>query len=145
MKIYINVYIVYIAVLEKKGASKLNTMISVYEHVFVHVYRVKVCDTLKWIRIHNIHFLIKRLKSKFYRYPKEKYIPNTALNYPTLVDMIGFQNANNKIVQKILDLVFNGWLKDGTKLNLEAHNQRYMYATIFQKLLNAYYYLDSII
>lgn len=45
MKIYINVYIVYIAVLEKKGASKLNILISVYEHVFVHVYRVKVCDT----------------------------------------------------------------------------------------------------
>lgn len=104
---------------------------SVYEHAVVHVYRVKVGDTFKWIRMNTNKFRIRRLKSKFYRYPKEKYMQNTALNYPTFVDMIGFQNANNKFVQKILDLVFNGWLKDGTKLNLEELNQRYMHATTF--------------
>lgn len=61
------------------------------------------------------------------RYPKEKYVTednNLKYHYPTLVDMTGFQNAGNEVVKKTMDLIFNGCLKDGTKLSKENQNQR---------------------
>lgn len=67
----------------------------------------------------------EHMTRRLIRYPNKMYIDdNFDLNYPTLVDMIGFQNSNNKIVRETLDLVFNGCIKDGTKLNIEAADQR---------------------
>uniref|UniRef100_A0A8W8HVN6 Uncharacterized protein n=1 Tax=Magallana gigas TaxID=29159 RepID=A0A8W8HVN6_MAGGI len=61
------------------------------------------------------------------RYPKEKYVTEDQCliyQYPTLVDMMGFQNAGDDVVKKTLDLIFNGCLKDKTKLSKGNQNQR---------------------
>lgn len=67
--------------------------------------------------------MTRRLK----RLSKEKYVTEgkcLKYKYPTLVDMMGFQNAGDDVVKKTLDLIFNGCLKDGTKLSKENQNQR---------------------
>lgn len=63
----------------------------------------------------------------FLSYPKEKYVTennNLKYQYPTLVDMIGFQNSGDQVVKRTLDLVFNGCLKDGTKLSVEKQDRK---------------------
>lgn len=56
-----------------------------------------------------------------------------ALNYkyPTLVDMVGFQNANDVNTRGNLGFVFNGCIEEGTRLNIDAPNQRYLITTLF--------------
>lgn len=44
--------------------------------------------------------------------------------YPTLVDMIGFQNANDVNTRRILGFVFSGCIEEGTRLNIDEQNQR---------------------
>lgn len=64
---------------------------------------------------------------QLYRYPKEKYVTedqSLTYQYPTLVDMMGFQNAGDDVVKKTLDLIFNGCLKDKTKLSKGNQNHR---------------------
>ena len=64
------------------------------------------------------------------RYPKTRYLDESSvedltLEWPTFVDMTGFQNADDEDVKKTLDFVINGCIKDGTKLNTSLRNQRY--------------------
>lgn len=64
------------------------------------------------------------------RYSKEKYLKNKdALNqcYPTILDMTGFQNTDDKAVRKTLKMIFEGRIRDGTKLNVEGQSRRYIY------------------
>lgn len=62
------------------------------------------------------------------------------MKYPTLVDMIGFQNTDDLVVRKTLDLVFNGRLQDEIKLNLEAQDQRYKVHDRYKEMYNTYIY-----
>nr|XP_022334920.1 uncharacterized protein LOC111131601 isoform X2 [Crassostrea virginica] len=63
------------------------------------------------------------------RYPKTRYLDESSVEdftqkWPTFVDMMGFQNAGDEGVRKILDSIINGCFKDGTKLNTSLRNKR---------------------
>lgn len=64
-----------------------------------------------------------------YRYSKEKYLKTCnmdALNYcyPTILDMTGFQNTDDENVRETLEMILEGRVKDGTKLNSKGRSQR---------------------
>lgn len=46
--------------------------------------------------------------------------------YPTILDMTGFQNTDDEAVRKTLKMIFEGRIRDGTKLNIEGQSRRYM-------------------
>lgn len=51
-----------------------------------------------------------------------------ALNhcYPTILDMTGFQNTDDENVRETLEMILEGRVKDGTKLNSKGRSQRYL-------------------
>ncbi|XP_061173899.1 uncharacterized protein LOC133183004 [Saccostrea echinata] len=62
---------------------------------------------------------------RLFRYTKEKYMgkrERMPYNYPTLMDMTGFQNDEN--VNSVLKLIFHGQIKDGSKLNFQTKSQQ---------------------
>lgn len=66
------------------------------------------------------------------RYSKEKYLKTCnmdALNYcyPTILDMTGFQNTDDENVRETLEMILEGRVKDGTKLNSKGRSQRNLF------------------
>lgn len=54
------------------------------------------------------------------RYSKEKYLEDKdSLDhcYPTILDMTGFQDTDDEAVRETLEMIFEGRIRDGTKLN----------------------------
>nr|XP_034324592.1 uncharacterized protein LOC105335394 isoform X1 [Crassostrea gigas] len=54
------------------------------------------------------------------RYSKEKYLEDKdSLDhcYPTILDMTGFQDTDDEAVRETLGMIFEGRIRDGTKLN----------------------------
>ncbi|XP_065942793.1 uncharacterized protein [Magallana gigas] len=120
-----------IAVIGQHGCGKssfLNTVMAVFsgeysEHAHVGNFEEKG----------------EHVTRRLTRYPKEKYVTEDKClkyKYPTLVDMMGFQNAGDDVVKKTLDLIFNGCLKDGTKLSTENQNQRNILDELQQLMYN---------
>lgn len=61
------------------------------------------------------------------RYSKEKYLEDRdALNhcYPTILDMTGFQDTYDEAVRETLGMIFEGRIREGTKLNNEGRSRR---------------------
>lgn len=62
-----------------------------------------------------------------YRYSKEKYLKNKdALNqcYPTILDMTGFQDTDDEAVRETLEMIFEGRIRNGTKLNSKGRRYK---------------------
>lgn len=69
-----------------------------------------------------------QINLKTYSYSKEKYLEDRdALNhcYPTILDMTGFQDTYDEAVRETLGMIFEGRIREGTKLNNEGRSRRY--------------------
>lgn len=47
--------------------------------------------------------------------------------YPTILDMTGFQDTDDEAVRETLEMIFEGRIRDGTKLNSKGRRYKKKY------------------